>query len=107
MCSLLKAKYVYPSTEADHSFGLNRWFKNSWCNDSTFLVVFVLPSTSPLKVITWGACPFFYSISPFPILIFIFALARPTIGGVYGLLAPADNYYSLLFICGDLESFFN
>jgi hypothetical protein len=33
-------------------------------------------------VTTYGACPFFYSISPFPILIFIFAFAKDYIGGV-------------------------
>lgn len=93
ICSRLKAKYVYPSTEADHSFGLSRWFKNSWCSDSTFLLFWSFRS-GPLNVTTCGAYPFFYSISPFPILIFIFAFARLYIGGVAGLEIPGPKLVS-------------
>jgi hypothetical protein len=38
-----------------------------------------------LKFTTYGAYPFFCSISPFPILIFIFAFPKLYIGGVEAL----------------------
>ena len=38
-----------------------------------------------MKDTIYGACPFFCSISPLPILIFILALARFYMGGVVAL----------------------
>jgi hypothetical protein len=63
-----------------------------------------------LKFTTYGAYPFFYSISPFPILIFIFALPKLYIGGVEALefellLEPSALLEALAPGCPFLNAF--
>ena len=98
ICSLLKAKYPFPSNYALHSLGLKRWFKNKenkvsieliclYILDASFpffppYYCFYFSSSRSVSEMCFGFSPAVTSISALPILMRSLCLAKLEMGGV-------------------------